>query len=529
MHCVVGSGPSGVACAQALLQKGLTVRMLDAGLTLEPARARAVEKLGVSAPADWDPQLLALLKENMTSTAKGIPQKLVYGSDFPYRATERHVPCTFEGVGLRPSLALGGLSNVWGSAMMPYLDSDLAGWPIKSAQLSEHYAAVLQMTGLSGRKDDLAIRFPLHTDDPGNLDLSRQARTLLSRMERNKAALNRNGIEFGAARVAIRAKRAPDQPGCVYCGMCMYGCPYGYIYNSASTLEELKRHERFTYQPDTVVTSFSESGSDVTIRAHERVTGKTLELRAVRLYLAAGVIPTTRMVLESNNAYDQTVWMKDSQYFLIPLLLSRRARNVPQEALHTLSQLFLEIFDPEISPYAVHLQVYSYSELIGQAIRQSLARFGLNFDFAARQLEERMLVVQGFLHSDQSSKIATTLRRDAAGRSHLELKAELNPAVKSTVRKVTGKLMRQAAKLGALPVPPMVEIAEPGRSYHSGGTFPMRQEPGVFESDTLGRPHGWRRVHAVDAAVLPGIPATTITLSVMANAHRIASESAALM
>jgi choline dehydrogenase-like flavoprotein len=34
-------------------------------------------------------------------------------------------------------------------------------------------------------------------------------------------------------------------------------------------------------------------------------------------------------------------------------------------------------------------------------------------------------------------------------------------------------------------------------------------------------------VHAVDATVLPSIPATTITLTVMANAHRIGWDSGA--
>ena len=55
----------------------------------------------------------------------------------------------------------------------------------------------------------------------------------------------------------------------------------------------------------------------------------------------------------------------------------------------------------------------------------------------------------------------------------------------------------------------------------------MREKPGAFESDCLGRPHGWTRVHAVDATVLPSVPATTITFSVMANAHRIGWEAAA--
>jgi choline dehydrogenase-like flavoprotein len=56
----------------------------------------------------------------------------------------------------------------------------------------------------------------------------------------------------------------------------------------------------------------------------------------------------------------------------------------------------------------------------------------------------------------------------------------------------------------------------------------MRAQPGNFESDLLGRPFGWSRVHVVDASVLPTVPATTITFSVMANAHRIASQTVAM-
>jgi hypothetical protein len=88
------------------------------------------------------------------------------------------------------------------------------------------------------------------------------------------------------------------------------------------------------------------------------------------------------------------------------------------------------------------------------------------------------------------------------------------------------KLCKQAWRLGAMPLPVMLKIAEPGRSFHSGGSFPMSQEPRGFQTDLLGRPPGCQRIHAVDATVFPSIPATTITFSAMANAHRIGSESA---
>jgi hypothetical protein len=119
------------------------------------------------------------------------------------------------------------------------------------------------------------------------------------------------------------------------------------------------------------------------------------------------------------------------------------------------------------------------------------------------------------------------LQKDpATGKERLELRAELNPAAKAQVRKLVFKLCKQTRLTGALPLPVMLKIAEPGRSFHSGGSFPMNAAPRGLQTDLLGRVPGWQRIHAVDATVFPSIPATTITLSAMANAHRIGWEAA---
>src|SRR5208282_1562866 len=164
MHCVIGSGPAGVACAQALLARGAKVTMVDAGIGLEPARAQEVARMSQASPQAWRQEQLALLKEGMSAGKKGIPLKRVYGSDFPYRECELHLPASYEGVGLRPSLAAGGLSNVWGAAMMPYADRDLQGWPFRVSLLAQHYRAVLGLTGLSARRDFLEPLFPLYSE-----------------------------------------------------------------------------------------------------------------------------------------------------------------------------------------------------------------------------------------------------------------------------------------------------------------------------------------------------------------------------
>jgi choline dehydrogenase-like flavoprotein len=247
MDCVVGSGPAGVACATALLQRGRPVLMLDAGICLEADRAKVVRSLANAPPEQWPVAERQWLRDGMKPSAQGIPFKLLFGSDYPYRDAERELGADYRGIGLRASLAFGGLSTVWGAAMLPYLDRDIADWPVTTAELAPHYRAALELTGLSAAKDDLAKLLPLFTDSPGQLASSQQTQIFLRTLDRQRDKLRRAGIYYGRARVAIRAARDAHSPGCVYCGMCVYGCPYGYIYNSADTVAQLQCSKKFTY------------------------------------------------------------------------------------------------------------------------------------------------------------------------------------------------------------------------------------------------------------------------------------------
>jgi choline dehydrogenase-like flavoprotein len=103
------------------------------------------------------------------------------------------------------------------------------------------------------------------------------------------------------------------------------------------------------------------------------------------------------------------------------------------------------------------------------------------------------------------------------------LEQQRNPATLPALRRVGARLLRHALDFKALPLYPLLQVTPAGRGFHNGGTFPMREAPGPFECDVLGRPHGFSRVHVVDSTTFPTIPSTTITFTAMANAHRIAS------
>jgi hypothetical protein len=285
----------------------------------------------------------------------------------------------------------------------------------------------------------------------------------------------------------------------------------------------------FSYQAGVIIDQVRESPEGAEVLGYDRATRRPMAWQGSRAFLAAGAIATTRILLRSLAAYEQTAWLKDSQYFLVPLVLLWRVRGATREWLHALSQVFLEVSDPRGRDTTAHVQIYSNNDLISQAVAGTFGPLQRPLGFLVRDFQERLLVAQGFIHSRHSSRIAVCLKKDqGAGKERLELRAELNPGARRRVRRLVFRLCRQARRIGAMPLPLMLKIAEPGRSFHSGGSFPMSTEPRGFQTDLLGRLPGWKRVHAVDATVFPSIPATTITFSAMANAHRIGWEAARL-
>ena len=166
----------------------------------------------------------------MSSGKSGIPEKLVYGSNYSYRHVSGSTSITYDGPDTKPSYALGGLSTVWGSVVMPYRQHDIANWPITIADLEPGYRAVQKWMPMSAQTDDLAGLSRLYRDDISSLPMSRQASALLSDLTRNRSSLNAKGVYFGQSRLAVSPTK------CAICGLCMYGCPRSLIYFPATRL-----------------------------------------------------------------------------------------------------------------------------------------------------------------------------------------------------------------------------------------------------------------------------------------------------
>src|SRR5215469_4490044 len=203
VYYVIGSGPTGTLAAHALLAQGASVTMLDAGVECDADTASIVEQLNRQNPEEWAPNLVEKIKGVYPISKAGPPLRMAYGSWFPY-AFQEMATLSQKGTDCLISHAQGGLSNVWGGAMMPNRHEDFEQWPITLEDLEPHYRAVADVVKIAAGKDDLERLFPLYAPTLPAPQLSRQAQTLVDHMHRNKSVLNAHGIHFGQSRLALR-------------------------------------------------------------------------------------------------------------------------------------------------------------------------------------------------------------------------------------------------------------------------------------------------------------------------------------
>ena len=524
MHvAVVGSGPAGVACAKALVRRGVRVTVLDVGETLEPERQAAVERLRRRPPGEWGGPDLQTIVQDPTREGRAIPRKLVFGSEFHFARNRPVAPMTeAPGVEAAPTFARGGYSVAWGGAMLPAADCDTSDWPVGRAELAAAYGRVLADLPFSARNDALAEAFPLFRRETGALELPHQASALLADLERVPAG---GDLAYGRARLAVRLQPDGKRGGCIYCGLCLSGCVPGAIHNLADDLDALAHRGALEYRGGVYVMQLEEVGAAVRVTSLRN--GAAASELFDRVFVGAGAVSSTRLMLQSLGQYDRPVLLKDSQRFVVPMF---RWQRLPLQwpAINSLAALFIELKDPAISDHWIHMQVSAVNDFVLAGLGLSPTAAGRGWrDRLLAPAVERLMIGWAGLHSDHSSAVSVTLRPARGGSpATLSLEPVVNPRTAGTVRRAARTLARIGLRFRTGVLFPAVRLSPIGGGNHVGGSMPMRRSPrDPMETDPLGRPAGWRRVHVVDGSIMPSLPATTLALPIMANADRIATEA----
>lgn len=514
---IIGSGPSGLAAALSLVERGVKPVVIDAGETLDAKCQSMVDRIAAMPKSAWSRDDLAALTRNPSLGGGRMPRKLNFGSDYFYGSSRPQAPIEADAGLPLPSYAAGGYSVAWGAAILPAQSCDTRDWPVDLAEMNTAYARIMAVLPQTGGPGTLEQEFPSF-GAASPLPLSPQVTRLLEDLKDSNSRLG--PTVWGAARLALSLSPGLRTDGCDPCDLCLSGCPRGAIFSTLPTLEMLHREGRIEYRPGLYAQSLAETETGVELAMLDS-DGEVRCEHFQALFVAAGAINTTRLMLRSRQWYGRPVTLKESRKLLIPMLRLADAPGALDQPGIALANVFIETKVPEVSDHWVHLQVFPMGGMMMEAL--GLKQAGLGRRLLAPLLR-RTMVAWMSLHSDHSSHLRLVLSAPGNGPPTLALTGVTEARAIAQSRAVAHAVAWQGLAYGSLFATPVAHASPPGGGNHVGGSFPMRHSPtSETDTDTLGRPFGWKRVFLVDSSVLPSIPATTITLPTMANAWRIAA------
>src|SRR3990167_1898624 len=108
---VVGSGPSGIFSALPLLRGGISVIMVDGGLTLETSKQEALNQL---TQHKYSTEQFSIHFKQLFTNTHTEHIKLPFGSDYVFRNSGTQTTQHFFSK-TTASYCVGGLSQVWGA------------------------------------------------------------------------------------------------------------------------------------------------------------------------------------------------------------------------------------------------------------------------------------------------------------------------------------------------------------------------------------------------------------------------------
>tara|TARA_R110002095_G_scaffold193178_2_gene171317 strand:- start:6683 stop:8290 length:1608 start_codon:yes stop_codon:yes gene_type:complete len=512
---IVGSGPSGVSAAFPLVDSGLKVLMLDGGKQARvepPAQEFLTARTGDTQQWKWmvGQDFHALKMKETVSPKLRVPTHNYVFEEFS--DLNQIQSKEFVAIG---SLAKGGLSNTWGCGVAKLSDSKLDTLPFSRAEMNLSYESVARRMGISGASDDdLAGYFGLDEWAQPPVEMDPVHRWVFARYSKQKQKMSSLKFQLGRSRVAAISENYAGREACNLSGTCLWGCSRRSLYSSADQLPLLRKYSNFHEISGVIVGEISSTNNLVRVNGFDSNQGKNVSFSSRKLILAAGSLASTRLVLQAlQHRSAVEILSAPTAAFLLWFPLFLGLKRMPTFGLGQLSfnmtlkegqSVFGSTFSTQgipVSEFVTHLPMRRRNGI------QLLSR-----------LLSSCLVGNLFLSEELYSSKAT-LQNDGS----LFITGDYNmSAVSDVMQEAARKLRKAYSKLGGVILPGSFTVGKPGGDIHYAGALPMREQPAIGETSADGEVFGLNGVHVVDGASFPLLTEKSPTLTLMANADRIA-------
>ena len=304
---VVGTGISGGWAAKELCENGLKTLVLERGRMVthiddyETANMDPWDFPNVGEPTRED--VAKQEKQNRTgyTTKAASSQWFVNDLEHPYNETKR-----FDWM---RGYHVGGRSLQWGRHSYRWSDIDFTAnqregiavdWPVRYKDIAPWYEKVETYIGICGE----ALNLP---QLPDSNFLPMMELNCVEQHVRESVAEHFDGRVITSGRIAhlTGTKKFDGRSNCQYRNRCIRGCPFGAYFSSlSSTLPAAERTGDMTLRPDSIVHEVMydpDTKKATGVKVIDRLTKETHEFKAKVIFLCAGSIASTSILMQSKS------------------------------------------------------------------------------------------------------------------------------------------------------------------------------------------------------------------------------------
>ncbi len=515
---IIGSGPAGAHAAQALVEAGASVIMIDGGNDATTALAEAPDRNFVDVRKSDVNQYRWFLGDDLS----GIPVSGLTGGlgggqvsgnrSYVVARTEHALPLQLKNCQVIQSLAKGGLGAAWGAACAILDEGELYSLGLDAAEMQLHYDAIIARIGMSGGLSRPGVQPALRLDH--------HAAHTLGAYERHRKHFDSQMISVQQPLSAVLTKDMGKRRATNYADMDYWADPRKSVYRPQFTIEELEQQPNFQYRGGYVVDRVEENANEATVHAHG--LGPVVGMQtfsAKRVIVAAGAVNSARILLRSKHLYDRPLPFVGKPHVFSACIDWRSLGKAGPDERTSLCQLVVIDEQRRGGMQSGCAQLYSYRSL--QLFRLlGSAPFPTPEALSLLAALSPSLVIAD-IRFPAFAAPHNTLRLMRNGSLHIAMDIRAN---ERNERIHTWKRLRKAfLKLG-MPAVKNMWLPE-ASSSHYAGTIPQSADDRMsLSTDSSGKVRQCSRIWVADASVFPCLPAKPHTLTIMANARRIALE-----
>lgn len=514
---IVGSGASGVAAALQLSQMGIKPLILDVGFLPKERIENAENLYAMKASRESASFVIGHDLSYFKPEKQNLPAKL----KSPYFGFVTEEPKFFDvhqqNYNVITSYAKGGLANAWGNGLMRCSAEDFKELPISLEDLAPYYDKLEEEIGISGRNDDLAPFFGQSIKLQHPLKLAHNAQKILDSYTKKRSRLKEKHIYLGTPRIGVSENDYKTRKGCKYDNLEFWQPEHPSLYSPSMTLDTLIAEEKVTYQKGVFVDRWEENGGSVEVIAYSVDNHEEYRFRASTLMLASGVVNTARIVLKSRKDYSTKLRLMDNPAIQFPLFFPTGFGRKIEKNAFGLTQLNLMYHSNLLNQKVIGAFLEVTSPMRSEFFDKFPFIASDNIHFM-KYILPGMMACQIFLPSNPMLS------------AELSLEPNNDIVISGTDETIPQPQVHEAAsilrELGLWTMEGFAHRVSHGNGIHYGGTLPMSTVPSSpYETTTDGQLSDNRNVFVIDGSVFGYIPATNYSLTIMANAMRIAKAS----